>query len=120
MLYDSLKVKISDASHGFSMCDYILNTSNYEYLPMINRDEVFRTITNMSVPFAQAVSERRCKQIILCHVSTEKKEDWEEVITAQYPTLPVISNETSIQKITFIQIHKFKLEETTYSSCPSS
>ena len=120
MLYDSLKLKISDASHGFSMCDYILNTSNYKYLPIINRDEVFRTITNMSVPFAQGVSEKKYKQIILCNVRAEEKKEWEEVIAAQYPTLPVISSETSIQKITFVQIQKFKLNETTYSSCPSS
>lgn len=113
-LYEDLKDKVSKLSHDFSMFDYIMNPTAYQYLPNIGIDNIFTTILNMSVPFAQGVSLSSPKRILLCSIPQIEKENWQELLEAQYTSMPVLANETSIQKITLIQIQKNKLNETHY------
>ena len=113
-LYNDLKEKTSSVSHDFSMYDYIVNTEKYNYLPNIGTDRIFTTIENMSVPFAQGNLQPHPKQILLCFVNPAEQDNWQELIGTKFTSLPALANDTSIQKITFIQIQKYKLSETLY------
>ena len=108
-LYNDLKEKTSSLSSGFSMYDYIANTEKYNYLPNKEKERLFTTIKNMSMPFAQGNLQPHPKQILLCLVDSAKQDDWQELIGAMYTSLPALANDTSTQKITFIQIQKYKL-----------
>lgn len=113
-LYNDLKEKTSSVSRGFSMYDFIANTEKYNYLLNTGTDRIFTTIENMSVPFAQGNLHPHPKLILLCYVDSAKQDNWQELICTKYTTLPALANDASIQKITFIQIQKYKLSETLY------
>ena len=113
-LYDELNIKISNVSHDFSMYEYLLDSSKYKYLPYIKIDNIFTTILNMSVPFAQGNLQPNPRRILLCYVNASDQDNWQELIESQYTFTPTIANDTSIQKITLIQIQKYKLNETYY------
>lgn len=115
-LYDELTEKTSSASHDFSMYNYITNAERYKYLPNKGTDKIFTTIENMSVPFAQGNLQPRPKQILLCFVDSEKRDNWEKLTGTKYASLPTLTNDSSTQKITFIQIQKYKLNETLYGN----
>jgi hypothetical protein len=113
-LYNDLKEKTSSISRGFSMYDYIDNTDKYNYLPNVVTDRIFTTIENMSVPFAQGILHPHPKRILFCFVEAVRKDIWQELIGTKYTTLPALANDVSTQKITFIQIQKYNLNETVY------
>ncbi len=113
-LYNDLKEKTSSISRGFSMYDYITNKEKYNYLSNEETDRIFTTIENMSVPFAQGNLQPRTKQILLCFVGSAKQDIWQGLIDTKYTSLPALASDTSTQKITFIQIQKYKLNETLY------
>ena len=114
MLYNELKGKTSSISYGFSMYDYIANTEKYDYLPKKGADRIFTTIVNMSVPFVQGNLHPHPKQILLCFVDPAEQDNWQKLLGTKYTTSPALANDTSTQKITFIQIQKYKLSETLY------
>ena len=113
-LYNDLKEKTSSVSSGFSMYDFISNTEKYNYLLNTGTDRIFTTIENMSVPFAQGNLHPHPKRILFCFVDTARQDNWQELVGTKYTSLPALANDTSIQKITFIQIQKYKLSETIY------
>lgn len=115
-LYDELKRKTSDVSRGFSMYDYIVNKEKYKYIPNIETDKLFTSIQNMSVPFAQGDLQPKPKQVLLCFVNSSEQDNWQKLVENKYTSMPVLANDTSIQKITFIQIQKYKLNETQYGN----
>lgn len=96
------------------MYDYIDNTDKYNYLPNVVTDRIFTTIENMSVPFAQGILHPHPKRILFCFVEAVRKDIWQELIGTKYTTLPALANDVSTQKITFIQIQKYNLNETVY------
>lgn len=113
-LYNDLEEKTNSISHDFSMYDYITNAEQYIYLPNKGTDKIFTTIENMSVPFAQGNLHPHPKQVLLCFVNSAKEDNWQELVGTKYTSLPTLTNDTSTQKITFIQIQKYKLNETLY------
>lgn len=113
-LYNDLKEKTSSICHDFSMYDYITNAEKYKYLPNKGTYKIFTTIENMSVPFAQGNLHSHPKQILLCFVDSTKEDNWQELVGTKYTSLPTLTNDISTQKITFIQIQKYKLNETQY------
>lgn len=115
-LYNDLKEKTSRVSRGFSMYDYITNTEKYNYLPNIGTDNIFSTIENMSVPFAQGNLQPHPKRLLFCFVEAVRQDDWQELIGTKYTSIPTLANDIATQKITFIQIQKYKLSETLYGN----
>lgn len=113
-LYNDLKEKTSSISHNFSMYDYITNVEKYKYLPNKGTDRIFTTIENMSLPFAQGNLQPHPKRILFCFVESVKQDNWQELIGTKYTSIPALANDISTQKITFIQIQKYKLSETLY------
>lgn len=113
-LYNDLKEKLSNLSRGFSMYDYIAKTERYNFLPNTGTDRIFTTIENMSVPFAQGNLHPHPQRILFCFVEAVRQENWQELIGTKYTSLPALANDTSTQKITFIQIQKYELGETYY------
>ena len=96
------------------MYDYIVNKEKYKYIPNIETDKLFTSNQNMSVPFAQGDLQPKPKQVLLCFVNSSEQDNWQKLVENKYTSMPVLANDTSIQKITFIQIQKYKLNETQY------
>ena len=96
------------------MYDYIANTEGYDYLPNEGTDGIFTTIMNMSVPFAQGNLLPHTRQILFCFVEPVNQDHWQELIGTKYTSMPALANETSFQKISFVQIQKYNLNETIY------
>ena len=114
-LYQDLKERIANVSSDFTMYDYIANTHKYPYLSNIGIEEIFKTINNMSVPFAQGELMPNFKCILFCHTNSSEQDKWQKIIEKQYIFIPILADESSTQKITFVKIQKYKMEETTYN-----
>lgn len=71
-------------------------------------------IENMSVPFAQGNLHPHPKRILLCLVYSAMQENWQDLVGTKYTSMPSLANDTSTQKITYIQIQKYRLSETLY------
>ena len=116
-LIADINSKLNAAKSTFSMSDYLLGNAVYDYLPTPNSEKILSTILNMSMPFTQTtagIPEHRASKILFCNVSPTKRESLENLIQSAYASLPVITSDNSIQKITIIQMQKFKLSETLY------
>ena len=113
-LYRDLKEKIANVSRDFSMYDYLTNTARYQYLLAVEGEKIFSTIDNMSVPFAQGALLPSPRRLLLCKVNSTEQNDWQNLVGTHYSSMPAIATDTSIQKITFLQIQKYNLNETHY------
>ena len=97
------------------MSRYLLNLIECEYLPNYKADVILRTIMNMSIPFTQANGiPPRTDKILFCNVVAEDSNLWDKLIQSNYTAVPKLTNDTSTQKITYVQFQKYKLEETIY------
>lgn len=113
-LENDIDYNIKDIALDFSMSQYLLHKQDYPYLPQADSQVLLDIIHNMSLPFAQingGQGRRPVQKILLCKVDDEDKDIWNVLITNSYTDSPYISNETSSQKITYIQVSKLDLDE---------
>ena len=69
----------------------------------------------MSIPFTQANGiPPRTDKILFCNVLAEDSHLWEELVQSNFTSVPKLTNDTSTQKITYVQFQKYKLAETIY------
>ena len=113
-LYDDIEAKLANLNNGFTMFDYLSNHLKYGYLNKIDVNTIFSSILNMSMPFVQGRLMPNTKSILFCKVNNSEQDKWSELVCNNYPDTPLFAIDTSIEKITCIQIQKYKLNETVY------
>ncbi|SHK67445.1 C1 family peptidase [Xylanibacter ruminicola] len=115
LLIHEIEHRLEMVCNDFTMSRYLLNLIECEYLPNYKADEILRTILNMSIPFTQANGiPPRTDKILFCNVVAEDSNLWDKLIQSNYTAVPKLTNDTSTQKITYVQFQKYKLEETIY------
>lgn len=110
-----LEHRLEMVCNDFTMSRYLLSLIECEYLPNYNADDILKTIMNMSIPFTQANGiPPKTDKILFCNVLAEDSHLWEEIVQSNYASVPKLTNDTSTQKITYVQFQKYKLNETIY------
>ena len=113
-LEKDIQHNVKDIAEDFSMSKYLLHKQEYPYLPKADSEKLLEKIHNMSLPFAQidgGQGKRPIRKILLCKVNNEDKDTWKNLIKDSYIDSPLLSEETSSQKVTYIQIAKLDFEE---------
>lgn len=113
-LYNNVENKLSNISNGFTMYDYLSNNAKYSYLTNHSVDKIFSSIKNMSLPFALGKLIPKTKSILLCKVDNASQDEWTDLVRQNYTDMPNLANDSSIEKVTFVQIQKYKLNQTEY------
>lgn len=113
-IFDKLGKRIDDPCQNFSMCNYLIQSEQYPYLPQINEvcvEKWLNKLSQMSLPFAQIVGGKASKNVHSCILGNGEQDALDKLVALNSTFQQTSGKVSSPFKLICVQVQEVDLNE---------